>query len=100
MRAKVFFIVCVTAMGVRASETVLDSVALPDVEVSVSRTEAVVSREASAVTVADMRLVETARVVTPKDVAALAPKLKHFSADSLVYFEEDYKKRVFRFGKQ
>ena len=27
-------------------------------------------------------------------------KLKHFSADSLVYFEENYKKRVFRFGKQ
>ncbi len=52
-----------------------DSVALPDVEVSVSRTQSAVNRQPSTVSVIDSRLIEETQVVTPKDISSLVPNV-------------------------
>ena len=52
-----------------------DSVSLPDVEVSVSRTQATVNRQPSTVSVIDSRLMEETQVVTPKDISSLVPNV-------------------------
>ena len=52
-----------------------DSVSLPDIDVSVSRQQSAVTRQPSAVSVIDSRLMEDTQVVTPKDISALVPNV-------------------------
>ena len=57
------------------SEVWADTVTLPDVEVSVSRTQSVINRQPSSVSVIDSRLIEETQVISPKDISALAPNV-------------------------
>ena len=79
MRIKVLVIVCLATAAtiVRAAspEGWADTVALPDVEVSVSRIAVPVSRQQMQVSALDARMIESAQVAAPKDVAALVPNI-------------------------
>lgn len=79
MRIKVLVIVCLataaTIVHAASPEGWADTVALPDVEVSVSRIAVPVARQQMQVTALDARMVETAQLTAPKDVAALVPNI-------------------------
>ena len=79
MRIKVLVIVCLataaTIVHAASPEGWADTVALPDVEVSVSRIAVPVSRQQMQVSALDARMIESAQVAAPKDVAALVPNI-------------------------
>jgi len=80
MRAKVLFlIVLLTASILRieaaSPEGWADTIALPDLEVSASRIGTAVSRQPSAISMLDSRLLNETQAVTPKDVSRLIPNI-------------------------
>ena len=79
MQVKVLVIVCLataaTIVHAASPEGWADTVALPDVEVSVSRIAVPVSRQQMQVSALDARMIESAQVAAPKDVAALVPNI-------------------------
>lgn len=80
MREKVFLCLLVVSVYCAGSPAVTeqnwsDSVALPDIEVSVSRTQSAVNRQPSSVSVMDSKLIEETHAVTPKDISILAPNI-------------------------
>ena len=75
MRIKVLFILCLLVVSIYGAEIVSDTVVLPDVEVSVSRTAVPVSKQQLQVSVLDGRLIEQAQVNTPKEVSNLVPNV-------------------------
>ena len=74
MRARVLFFLCLCVPSVWATE-VSDTVCLPDVEISVSRTALPVTKQQLQVSVLDGRLIELAQVNTPKEVGGLVPNV-------------------------
>lgn len=81
MRAKILFIVTLflcPIVGVLANpapEAWSDSVALPDVEISVSRNERPIAQQQMQVSVIDNRLIEETQATTPKEVSGLMPNV-------------------------
>lgn len=80
MRSKVFLCLlvvsaCCAGAPVVTEQNWSDSVALPDIEVSVSRTQSAVNRQPSSVSVIDSKLIEETNAVTPKDISILAPNV-------------------------
>ena len=80
MRVKVFlcllvFSAYVAGAPVTTEQNWSDSVSLPDIEVSVSRQQSVISSQPSAVSVIDSRLIEETNVISPKDVSILIPNV-------------------------
>lgn len=79
MRIKVLVIVCLataaTIVHAASPEGWADTVALPDVEVSVSRIAVPVARQQMQVSALDARMIEAAQLTAPKDVAALVPNI-------------------------
>lgn len=80
MREKVFLCLLVVSVycagaPVSTEQNWSDSVALPDIEVSVSRTQSAVNRQPSSVSVIDSKLIEETHAVTPKDISILAPNI-------------------------
>lgn len=80
MRKTVFL--CLLAVSVHSAGAPVateqnwsDSVSLPDIEVSVSRTQSAISRQPSVVSVIDGRLIEETQAVSPKDISILAPNV-------------------------
>jgi len=73
----VLTVILAAAAGMHAAapEGWTDTVSLPDVEVSASRTGTVISRQPSAVSVLDGRLLNETHAVTPKDVSLLIPNV-------------------------
>lgn len=52
-----------------------DSVSLPDIEVSVSRSQAATNLQPSSISVIDSKLMEETHAVTPKDISILTPNV-------------------------
>lgn len=79
MWIKVLVIVCLataaTIVHAASPEGWADTVALPDVEVSVSRIAVPVARQQMQVSALDARMIEAAQLTAPKDVAALVPNI-------------------------
>ena len=75
MRIKVLFLLCLVVTSIYGTEIVSDTVVLPDIEVSVSRMAAPVSKQQLQVSVLDGRLIEQAQVNTPKEVSSLVPNI-------------------------
>lgn len=79
MQVKVLVIVCLataaTIVHAASPEGWADTVALPDVEVSVSRIAVPVARQQMQVSALDARMIEAAQLTAPKDVAALVPNI-------------------------
>ncbi|MBR1878051.1 MAG: TonB-dependent receptor [Paludibacteraceae bacterium] len=77
MRTKVLFIIGLITVSMYGVETVavVDSVSLPDIEVSVSRHGSAAGYQPSAVSVIDSRLIEETQALTPKDISALVPNV-------------------------
>lgn len=73
MRAKVFILLSLLAIPLLSAEEMTDSVALPEVEVSVSRLAQSALPRQSGLSIIDGQLIEAARITTPKDVASLVP---------------------------
>lgn len=77
MQVKVQLIIALIlcyAQVVNASE-MADTIALPEVEVSVSRLQTPISRLQTAISVIDARLIEETQAVAPKDLSALIPNV-------------------------
>lgn len=80
MRSKVFLCLlvvsaCCAGAPVVTEQNWSDSVALPDIEVSVSRTQSAVNRQPSSVSVIDSKLIEETNAVTPKDISYMTPNV-------------------------
>lgn len=80
MRSKVFLCLlvvsaCCAGAPVATEQNWSDSVALPDIEVSVSRTQSAVNRQPSSVSVIDSKLIEETNAVTPKDISYMTPNV-------------------------
>lgn len=79
MQVMVLVIVCLataaTIVHAASPEGWADTVALPDVEVSVSRIAVPVARQQMQVSALDARMIEAAQLTAPKDVAALVPNI-------------------------
>ena len=74
MRIKVLFIAGLCSASMHSIEA-LDTVALPDVEVSVSRMAQAAGKSAVQMTVVDPRMAEEAQIQTPKDLSSIAPNV-------------------------
>lgn len=80
MRSKVFLCLlvvsaCCAGAPVATEQNWSDSVSLPDIEVSVSRTQSAVNRQPSSVSVIDSKLIEETNAVTPKDISYMTPNV-------------------------
>ena len=80
MRSKVFLCLlvvsaCCAGAPVVTEQNWSDSVALPDIEVSVSRTQSAINRQPSSVSVIDSKLIEETNAVTPKDISYMTPNV-------------------------
>ncbi len=80
MRAKVLFLtgwLLASVVGIEAAspEGWADTVALPDVEVSVSRIERPATQQQMQVSVIDSHLINETQAATPKDVSSLMPNV-------------------------
>lgn len=74
MRTKVLFIISLFCLAVHGTE-VMDTVCLPDIEVSVSRMTRPAASQQMQTRVVDAVLIEQAQVQTPKDLANLVPNI-------------------------
>ena len=80
MRKSVFLCLLVVSVYCAGAPVVTeqnwsDSVVLPDIEVSVSRTQSAVNRQPSSVSVIDSKLIEETNAVTPKDISYMTPNV-------------------------
>lgn len=80
MRKRVFLCLlvvsaCCAGAPVVTEQNWSDSVALPDIEVSVSRTQSAINRQPSSVSVIDSKLIEETNAVTPKDISSMTPNV-------------------------
>ena len=64
-----------TILHASPSEGWSDTISLPDIEVSVSRSPMVISRQQTMIHVLDTRLLEEAQTVAPKEISALIPNV-------------------------
>ena len=74
MRIKVLVIAGLCSASMHGIEA-LDTVALPDVEVSVSRMAQPAGKSAVQMTIVDPRMAEEAQIQTPKDLSSIAPNV-------------------------
>ena len=80
MRKRVFLCLlvvsaCCAGAPVVTEQNWSDSVALPDIEISVSRTQSAINRQPSSVSVIDSKLIEETNAVTPKDISSMTPNV-------------------------
>lgn len=75
VRIRVLLIGLLFVSSVYAMEAVVDTVNLPDVEISVSRVARPVSQQQMQVSVIDNQLIEAVQAVAPKDVSNLIPNM-------------------------
>lgn len=75
VRIRVLLIGLLFVSSVYAMEAVVDTVNLPDVEISVSRVARPVSQQQMQVSVIDNQLIEAVQAVAPKDVSNLIPNV-------------------------
>ncbi len=80
MRLKVVSFLCLFAVSAKGVEIVssqgwADTIALPDVEVSVSRVKQPATQQQMHMSVIDNRLIEETQATTPKDVSHLMPNV-------------------------
>ena len=75
VRIRVLLIGLLFVSSVHAMEAVVDTVNLPDVEISVSRVARPVSQQQMQVSVIDNQLIEAVQAVAPKDVSNLIPNV-------------------------
>lgn len=64
-----------TILHAYPSEGWSDTISLPDIEVSVSRSPMVISRQQTMIRVMDSRLMDEAQSISPKDLSALMPNV-------------------------
>ena len=69
------FLAAMMPIWAAAPEGWTDSVALPDIDVSVSRVERPASQQQMQMSVIDSRLIGETQAVTPKDVSSLIPNV-------------------------
>ena len=69
------FLAAIMPIWAAAPEGWTDSVALPDIDVSVSRVERPASQQQMQMSVIDSRLIGETQAVTPKDVSSLIPNV-------------------------
>lgn len=75
VRIRVLLIGLLFVSSVHAMEAVVDTVNLPDVEISVSRVARPASQQQMQVSVIDNQLIEAVQAVAPKDVSNLIPNV-------------------------
>lgn len=71
----IYFLTLSAILHASPSEGWNDTVSLPDIEVSVSRSPKVISRQQSMIRVMDTRLMEATQSIRPKDLSALMPNV-------------------------